>query len=267
MPELPDVEGFRRHAAATSLHKQIVQVRVSEARMLEEISPQSLGRKLNGRQFERTLRHGKYLLLDTGDGYLVLHFGMSGSLQMVSGSKLPQYTRVEFHFAGDGCLAYLSRRLLGHIFLVQDRGELVEKKQLGPDALAVDAERFCERFAEKKGSLKTALMDQSLIAGIGNVYSDEILFQLPAHPRTDVHSLDGKDLRKLYNTCQRVLKTTIRHHANPDEMPSGYLLPRRNTNGHCPRCDTPLKKIKVGGRTAVICPRCQRKGETSKKSQ
>lgn len=258
MPELPDVEVFRRHAADTSLNREIERIHVSEKRLLEDISPQGLGRRLKGQQFESTHRHGKYLLLETKNGLLVLHFGMTGDLKFVEDSKqLPEYTRGEFHFTDDGCLACLSRRLLGRIFFVEDVDELIEKKELGPDALDIDAERFCELIRQKKGSLKAALMDQSLLAGIGNVYSDDILFQLRLHPGTDLADLDRDDLKQLYETMQRVLKTAIRHHAHADEMPSDYLLPHREGGGICPRCENKLEKIKVGGRNAVSCPNCQ----------
>lgn len=259
MPELPDVEVFRRHAAATSLHREIGRIHVSEERLLEDISPQGLGRRLIGQQFESTRRHGKYLLLEMKNGLLVLHFGMTGDLKFVEDSKqLPEYTRVEFHFAGGGCLACISRRLLGRILVVEDLDELIEKKELGPDALDIDAERFCELLRQKKGSLKAALMDQSLMAGIGNVYSDEILFQLRLHPGTELAGLDREDLKQLYETTQRVLKTAIRHHAHADEMPKDYLLPHREGDGHCPQCENKLGKIKVSSRSAVHCPNCQR---------
>ncbi|MCH5373117.1 MAG: hypothetical protein JJ992_04020, partial [Planctomycetes bacterium] len=87
--------------------------------------------------------------------------------------------------------------------------------------------------------------------------SDEILFQLRRHPKVDVQSLDRKALTKLYNACQCVLKTAIHHHADPDRMPAECLLPHREGDGHCPRCGTELTKLKVSGRSAVICPNCQ----------
>lgn len=258
MPELPDVEVFRRHAATTSLHHAVERIHISEERLLEDTSPQALGRRLKGQQFERAHRHGKYLLLEMNDGSLVLHFGMTGYLRFADDSKsLPEYTRGEFYFVGSGCLAYVSQRLLGRIFVVEGVDELLERKQLGPDALEVDADRFCGLLDQKKGSVKSALMDQSLVAGIGNVYSDDVLFQLDLHPAADLADLDKDDLKQIFDVTQRVLTTAIRHRARPEQMPSDFLLPHREGDGRCPRCGTKLAKVKVGGRRAVYCPNCQ----------
>lgn len=260
MPELPDVENFRRRAAASSLHHKIERVQISKERILEGTSPQGAGRKLKGKTFERTERHGKYLLLLMNDDCLVLHFGMTGDLQFVKDDdSLPKYTCAEFHFADGGSLAYVSRRLLGRIFFVKDLEDLQQMKQLGPDALKVSAKEFQQRIGDKQGSVKSALMDQSLIAGLGNVYSDEILFQQRIHPGAKMNQLDQKEIGRLYRTCQRVLETTIKHHAEPKEMPSGYLLPHRAGDFKCPRCKGDLDKFEVGGRRAIYCPNCQSK--------
>lgn len=266
MPELPDVEVFRRHVAATSLHQTIDRTSIEDDRVLEDVTPQALQRRLKHAQFETTRRHGKYLLIELADadaqGWLVLHFGMTGRPQHLKGGRAPpEHTRVLIEFAADEeRLAYVSMRMLGKVLLVRDPEELAERKQLGPDALLIGREEFLRRLAKHRGSLKSALMNQSLIAGIGNVYSDEILFQMRLHPSTKLAVLKDDQRKDLYRVMQRVLKTAIRHHVAPDELPSGYLLPHREGDGKCPECGGRLEKVQVSSRNAVYCPHCQRNG-------
>jgi formamidopyrimidine-DNA glycosylase len=266
MPELPDVEVFRRHVAATSLHQTIDRTSIEDQRVLKDVTPQTLQRRLKHAQFETTRRHGKYLLIELANaepqGWLVLHFGMTGRPQYLTGERAPpEHTRILLEFAGGERLAYVSMRILGKVLLVRGPEELAERKQLGPDALLIGREEFLRRLGEHRGSLKSALMNQSLIAGIGNVYSDEILFQMRLHPSTKLAALNDKQRKDLYRVMQRVLKTAIRHHVAADELPSSYLLPHRDSDGKCPECGGNLEKFHVGGRHAVYCPNCQRKGD------
>lgn len=260
MPELPDVEVFRRHVAATSLHRRIERTSLTEPRLLEDVTPQLLARRLKHAEFRSTRRHGKYLLIELAgaEDWLVLHFGMTGRPQFLKrGRPPPEYTRVLFEFSDGSRLAYQSLRLLGKVLLTDSPQQLIASKDLGPDALEIDRGPFTRRLAEKRGMIKSALMDQSTIAGLGNVYSDEILFQTGMHPATPAPSLDDDQRRELYRVMRRVLKTTIRHHAHPDELPRGYLLPHREGDGVCPQCGGKLTRIKISGRTAVVCARCQ----------
>jgi len=136
---------------------------------------------------------------------------------------------------------------------------VVQREKLGPDALDAwwTAERFAERFAEHRGTLKSALMKQSLIAGIGNIYSDEILFQCGLPPKTALDELDADGLRKVRRTLRRVLRTATKAHQAPRSIPHTYLLHRRSEDGVCPRCGTELATVNVSGRTSYYCPRCQ----------
>jgi len=135
-------------------------------------------------------------------------------------------------------------------------------EKLGPDAMAdeVDRERFIELLQGRRGAIKSTLMNQSILAGIGNVYSDEILFQAGIHPETPVDDLNAADLGRLYTTMRRVLRVTTEKQADIDRFPDGYLLPKRD-EGVCPKCRGDLQTLKVGGRTTVFCGRCQSRGK------
>jgi len=260
LPELPDVEVYRRYLDATSLHSPVSGVEIPSPEVLRGTTPQGLGRALKGRSFEETRRHGKYLFVQLGDEdrYLVLHFGMTGQLAYTAaGGPPPEYTACRFRFDDGGCLAYVSPRKLGRVAVTGSLSGFIEEHELGPDALSLSKREF-RRLAEgRRGSVKSFLMNQEVIAGIGNVYSDEILFQAGIHPRSAVNDLDATDLDALRRAIRKVLRQAIAAGAEPREMPDSFLLPRRHEEGHCPRCGAPLRHITVSGRTAWFCPDCQ----------
>src|SRR6266436_10198670 len=178
MPELPDVEIFKRYFDATSLHQRIIGVDVRSAYVLKAVSGRELARRLKGRCFESSRRHGKHLFVRTdGDLWLRLHFGMTGSLRYFKDEeKAPPHTRVLFLFAGDYRLAFDDQRKFGEVGLIKNVDEFLKKRVLGPDALDVDLVEFKKMFTKHRGAVKSILMNQTLIAGIGNIYADEILF-------------------------------------------------------------------------------------------
>jgi formamidopyrimidine-DNA glycosylase len=263
MPELPDVEVFRKYFNSTSLHQEIREVKVLNRRMLKGISAPKLKSTLGGQSFRSTARHGKYLFAELKNGsWLVLHFGMTGFLKYFRHTdKEPPHDRLLLTFSNGYHLAYDCQRKLGEIGLVDDKERFVRERDLGPDALAPDFNlaAFKETFSRaKRSSVKSAFMNQKLTAGIGNVYSDEILFQTKIHPRTKVKNLAEKQLEKLFREMKKVLQTAIQCQATPERFPGSYIIPHRRRNGKCPRCSRQLERKKISGRSAYYCPRCQR---------
>lgn len=265
MPELPDVEIFKRILDKKALRKRISRVAVSDARILGRLSPKTLERRLAGAELVASRRHGKHLLarVDKG-GWLTLHFGMSGGLNaLAAGEEEPPFTRVRLDFAGDGALAYTNKRMIGRVGFVEDAEDFIAQEKLGPDALDphFDLPTFKRAVAGSKRDAKSVLMDQELLAGIGNIYSDEILFQAGIHPKSRIDSLAPRHLEVLHKTMRRVLESAVAHGAGSEErterMPKGSLLPERKKGGRCPRCGGALAVLKLGGRTAYCCERCQ----------
>src|SRR6266705_5559177 len=169
MPELPDVETFKRYLDAISLHQRIIGVDVRSAYVLKGISARELARRLQARCFESSCRHGNHLFVRAdGDLWLRLHFGMSGSLQYFKHEEqTPKHTRVLFVFANAHCLAFEDQRKFGEIGLIADVNEFLKKRALGPDALDVGLSEFKDILAKHHGAVKSILMNQKLIAGIG----------------------------------------------------------------------------------------------------
>jgi len=265
MPELPDVELCKRHLDTTCLGRTIRQVAVGDARILGGISAAELARRLKGARIIGSRRHGKHLLVDLGSpGWLTLHFGMNGSLKhFTDGEDDPPYDRVRFDFADGHHLAYVNPRLLGRVGLAPDADAFVAAEGLGPDALGprFDLAAFEQALAGRKRDVKSLLMDQEVVAGIGNIYSDEILFQARINPRTRCDRLDAGARQHLLGRIKAVLETAITSGAGAeglvDRLPGSFLIPHRGKGGRCPRCGGEIASAKFSGRTAYYCPRCQ----------
>ncbi len=260
MPELPDVEVYRQYLEATSLHQRVERVHVESPALLTGTNPQGLGRALHRKSLKTTHRHGKYLFAGLSGGrWLVLHFGMSGELQYFRGGQeqSPDYTRCLVSFGNGFNLAYVAPRKLGLIGLVDSPRSLVKERKLGPDALELGQQAFRELAVGRRGTVKSWIMDQHSIAGIGNIYSDEILFQAKLHPKRLVADLDEATVMRLYDAMRHVLESAVKAGADPGRMPAAFLLPRREAESRCPKCGSALKSMQVAGRSAWYCPRCQ----------
>ena len=270
MPELPDVEGFKEVLVKHALRKTIDVVTVQDRRILGDLSVPGFTRRLTGARLTSARRHGKYLLaaIDRG-GWLVLHFGMSGALAFVaSGAAEPAFTRVRFDFAKagakGGALAYTNKRMIGRVSLSDGADDFIAQEKLGPDALdphfGVGA--FAAALAGTTRNVKSVLMDQEIVAGIGNIFSDEILFQARIDPALRADQLKSTEMNRLHAAMRQVLQEAVARGAGAEgfieRMPKGALLPERKKGGHCPRCGSPLKILKLAGRTAYCCPHCQK---------
>jgi len=259
MPELPDVEVFKQYLDATSLHQRIEKVRILAPEMLKGVTVERLKGALEGQVFESSRRHGKYLFVSLNSGIpLVLHFGMTGFLAYFKDmDKGPPHERLLVAFSNGYHLAYDCQRKLGEVTLAESVESFLKERRLGADALEVDLGSFKAALSGTRASVKSALMDQKLIAGIGNIYSDEILFQAGIHPQKRASQLDESTLEGLFQAMKEVLAATIACRADPGRFPEGYLIPHRRTDRICPKCGTGIETAKVSGRTAYFCPQCQ----------
>lgn len=263
MPELPDVAVFKQYIAATAFHKNIDRVEVPGEEMLEEVSVSQIKQSLNHAALLDGRRHGKYLFLQTSKGaWLVLHFGMTGFLKYFKDPvQQPYHTRLLLGLANGYHLAYDCQRKLGLITLTQDPDSFIKESELGPDALDpdLDADRFEQVIKGTTATIKSTLMNQNLIAGMGNIYSDEILFQAGIHPATKSKDLSKDEIKRLYSEKDHVLKAAITARADPKQFPDSFIILHRRSDRICPKCSGALDKAKVGGRTAYFCPKCQKR--------
>lgn len=259
MPELPDIETFKHYLDDTSLRQKITSTTVTKARILEGVSSAQLARALKHSIFCATRRHGKYLAVALEDGrQLVLHFGMTGYLQYVQADEPDsRYARLIVTFDNGHRLDYDNKRMLGRVRLVDDFDRLIETLELGPDALAISAKDFDERLGAHTGAIKSTLMNQAIVAGLGNTYTDEILFQARIHPATPVGLLSGAERKTIYRMMLKVLHKAIEVETERARLPRSYITPHRRAGAPCPRRNGTIHQTRVGGRSAYYCPSCQ----------
>jgi formamidopyrimidine-DNA glycosylase len=259
MPELPDVAVFGRYIEDTCGGQRIEDVEVNEPKVLQGISKKDFRRQCIDNRIEQVDRHGKNLFLVLKkNGVITMHFGMTGRPEYFTRDDAePEYSAILFHFTNSHSLAYTSVRKIGRVGIVAEPSEYIKEHIKGIDALEIDRDRFAERIHSSRGVIKTTLMNQDSIAGIGNIYSDEILFNARIHPQKKASSLTDRQIDSLYDTARTVLYTAIERDAEPKKLPRTYLLRHRTENANCPRCKSQIRKISISGRSAYFCPHCQ----------
>jgi formamidopyrimidine-DNA glycosylase len=278
--ELPEVEVVRR-----DLEKDVVGRKVSEAEVRPSKNAMRVIRRhgkrreftdrLVGRKFTKAERRGKYVLLhlDNGD-VLVVHFGMSG--QFVRGNKrvpLPPHTHVVITFQQGGDLRFVDPRTFGEMFVTaaDELGKVKELQHIAIDPLdhVFTWNAFGAALAERAAKMKQLLMDQKFISGLGNIYSDEVLFAAGLRYDRLSDSLSSQEVRRLYRAMQEVLQDAIRFRGTtlddeayldlfgkPGEFQNELKVYGR-TGLPCRRCRTPIQAVKISGRNAYFCPQCQ----------
>jgi formamidopyrimidine-DNA glycosylase len=258
MPELPEVETFKRYFDSTSLNQVIQNVTVNDDRVLL-VSEILFKESLIGGEFENTIRHGKYFLAQINSKYLVFHFGMTGDLVYYSSKDPePKYGKVIFQFDNGHSLAYISSRMFGKLDIVASLEELRKKKKLGPDAFKMNYQEFIEAIKKRTAIMKSALLNQSIISGVGNIYSDEILFRSGIHPKRKINSLNEVELEKLFKNTKDILSYGIEKKGELELYSDSFLIPHRAKEEHCPNCGNSIERYEISGRHGFFCNKCQK---------
>ncbi|MGA9589931.1 MAG: DNA-formamidopyrimidine glycosylase family protein [Salegentibacter sp.] len=259
MPELPEIALYTKYAEGTALNKEIAKISFPNGKKLLQVSEDDCKKALLHKEFSSTDRLGKYLFLNTDKGKcLVLHFGMTGKLESYQHEEHPKNSEMIIEFKDSSKLSFVCRRKLGKIFLAEGKEEFQKEHELGPDALNLNWTDFKKLLQDKRGSIKGALMDQHLLAGLGNVYSDEILYQCGIHPKSKVEKLNEAEKKEIHKQMGKVLKMAIKEEGQRSEFPEDYLTPHRKEGEDCPKCTGKIEMIKVSGRSTYFCPKCQK---------
>ncbi len=271
MPELPEVETYRRFLTELALEIPIADVRVLDAHVLTVPAP-TLRAALIGQRITATRRVGKnlFLLLSAPPGTaLTLHFGMTGDVAAYRDDvDRPRFVRVELVLTGGLRVGFVDPRKFGRVGLTADVAGFLKTKQIGPDALDdLTLQHLITALARRpRALLKTALLDQRLCAGLGNWIVDEVLFQARLHPARRNASLTPAEGARLYDAIGDVLRTAVRAEARYRDFPVDFLIHAREwedapvgaSTTHCPRHPAErIQKHYVGGRATYWCARCQ----------
>lgn len=258
MPELPDVEGFLE-PARRARGRTVAGVRVPDRAYVRNRTSATLGRALRGARLGPARRHGKWLLLPAGErSQLLVHFGMTGSLEWLAGAggaELHSHDRVVLALDGGAELRVRDQRRFGGVWLARSERERDEVTgPLGPDARGLSDDALRARLEGRRGAIKAALMDQKVVAGVGNLLADEVLWRARTPPKAAAREVDAA---RLAAALRDTIEAAIPHGLVP--RADGWLTAVRDEDDpRCPRCATKLGHGRVGQRATAWCPRCQR---------
>jgi formamidopyrimidine-DNA glycosylase len=276
MPELPEVETVRRSLEPNLINKKIADVKVNLPKLIKIPSgdEETFKTNLTGRQFKTIKRRGKYLLFYLDQGWvLVIHLRMTGRLIYLD-KHLPveKHTHFIFYLDDGTQLRFHDVRQFGLIYLVkeEDLDTIGGLKTMGPEPLSADFTYQCFKTSlnGKKQRAKAFLLDQRCVAGIGNIYADEILFQAGIHPDRRVDTLRDDEKEALWRAIKDRLQAGVDHRGTSIKDyvdgfgQAGSFQHQLQVYGKygqpCPKCGTTIERIKTGGRTTSFCPKCQR---------
>jgi len=267
MPELPEVETIKNELSPSVVGQSFTQVAILDIELLCGASAEEVRRGLIGQKVESLERRGKYLIFHLSNGRsLIMHLRMTGVL-LLDPRGVDRYARAVFHFSNGHHLVFSDRRRLGLIWLVDDADTVVGK--LGPEPLD---EIFTpgilgQRLNRHHIPVKAALLDQCIVAGIGNMYADEALFAARIHPLRKADALSPEEVRTLHNCIRRVLGAGI---GSKGASVDSYVRPEgelgtahfdfkvAHKGGEpCPICGSTIERVLVQNRGTCFCPICQ----------
>ncbi len=271
MPELPEVEYVARQLRATLIGRRIVAAHVLWARSIQGMDPAEFEARVRDRTVVEVGRRAKYLLLRLDDNHLlIVHRRMSGNLVFAGHDDDEPYVRVAFDLDDGRRLLYTDPRKFGRLALVAP-DELPDAfAALGPEPLeeSFTADALAARLAGKQRAIKAVLLDQSVVAGLGNIYADESLHRAGIHPLRRADSLSEAEVAALRDAIQVTLLTGIEHGGttfgrhrdvyNEAGRNLEHVEVYRRTGEPCLRCGTPITRIVVAQRGTHFCPNCQR---------
>lgn len=278
VPELPEVETIKCGLEAEILGLGIVSVQVLRPASVGFPSPGKFSAGLRGKSFASISRRGKYLLIKLSpEGLLVVHLRMSGRLlAMAKGQRKSNHVRIRFQLTAGKELVFEDMRVFGRIWYIGP-GKKVEEVvsglgDLGPEPLSdeFDSTYLLRCLNKRSGPIKAALLDQSLLAGVGNIYADESLFLSGIHPGRSARSLKERELENLIFNIRAVLRkaierggSTLRDYVGATGVNGNYqhqALVYGRAGKPCRECQFAIEKLKIAGRSSHFCPRCQPKG-------
>ncbi len=264
MPELPEVETIARNLRPSLVGRQVLSVGLFWPRTLATPAMDEFHQRMSGQRIQALTRRAKYLHLVLSDGHLLIHLRMSGDL-LLRPSPCPPAPHDRLHLALDSgeTLAFNDTRKFGRVWLVDDPHQVLGG--LGPEPFAEDftPEAFYALLQARRRQLKPLLLDQSFLAGLGNIYTDEALHLSGLHPLRQSDTINQEQARKLFASIRAVLQAGIENNgASIDWVYRGgnfqNLFRVYGRAGQpCPLCAAPVERILVGQRSTHFCPRCQ----------
>lgn len=272
MPELPEVETIKETLKPSVLHKTIKKVTIYWERIIQYPEPDRFSALLQSQEILDMKRRGKYLLFYLTDDVLISHLRMEGKYGLYKkGDPIDAHTHVIFRFTDDTELRYKDVRKFGtmHLYRKGTEFHLPPLHHLGPEPFSssFNGNHLYERFQKTERVVKNVLLDQRIVAGLGNIYVDEVLYRCSIHPNTKARNLSFEQCETLAEETKTTLReainaggTTIRTYVNTHGDIGLFqlnLYVYGQEGKSCKQCGVPIEKIKVGGRGTHFCPGCQ----------
>lgn len=272
MPEIAEVETVRNTLKKRILHKKIKKVEVYYEPMIES-NIDAFKKNLVGASFIDIKRRGKWLIFETEKYYLLSHLRMEGKYFIKDKQEIKdKHEHVIFTFIDDTTLRYADTRKFGRMNLILkteiDNTECIKKQGLEPGDKKLTADYLLKKFEKKQLPIKTVLLDQTIISGLGNIYANEVLFAAGINPLTKACNLTKEDCERIVKSAEEIIKeainmggTTIRSYTSSLGVTGKFqqnLKVHKREKEKCLVCGTAIENIKVGGRSTYFCPNCQK---------
>lgn len=250
MPELPEVNTFQVYFNQHALHQEIQKVSVADAKIIRNVSGATFKKRLTGRTFTGSYRRGKYLFANLDNGHhLLLHFGMTGDLAYYHDPQdRPKHERFAFTFADGAHLGFDCPRKFARILYLDDLEEYLRETQLGEDAQRIEEADFLAKMKGRKVSIKGFLLNQKLLAGVGNLYADEICYQCRIHPASSVAALPLRKRKQVFAKMKNILQTAVERKAHYKAYPENWFWEWRKEGAFGPG-GHPVVHSTVAGRS------------------
>ncbi len=264
MPELPEVETTVRRLREPCVGQRIVDVTIHWARHISTPSPKQFRQRIRDQKIESITRRAKYLIFNLESSFLLIHLKMSGRLEVVdAATPRNKHDHTIFHFANGREMRFNDTRKFGKVYLVDDVDDVTG--HLGPEPLeeSFTTKRLGEILHAHHKPMKTFLLDQTLLAGVGNIYADESLHRAKIHPQRYSNSLKPDDVKKLWRSIRHTLNLAIKHNGSSID----WVYPQGEHQNHfrvydradepCYTCGRSIRRIVMGGRSTHFCSGCQ----------
>ena len=274
MPELPEVETVVRGLRAGALGDRIESVWIGSRHQPLKSHPAEIASTLENSTIQAVRRAGKHIIIDLvrspgprsaerPDAHWIVHLGMTGQLVIARpGSEVPRHTHLIARLASGRELRFTDPRMFGKLAVTRDFDPG------GSEPLDITLDQFVPLFRRRKTPIKSALLNQQLLRGVGNIYADEALFRAGVRPRRRAASLTRQELQRLHHSVQKVLQeaiaaggSSVNDYVGATGEPGFFQLQHRvygREGQPCRKCKTPIKRVVIGGRSSHYCPKCQK---------
>ena len=254
MPELPEVNTVQKLFDAQVAGQQIISVDVSDDHIIRNLTGDSFTEKLTGQSVTGSYRQGKYLFAQLKTGHVVLlHLGMTGDLVYYDDPvDRPRHERFHWRLSNGQNLGFDDPRKFGRILYLEDLKGYLEEIKLGPDAMRISEQEFLNKMEGRKTRIKVFLLDQSILAGVGNLYADELCYQCKVHPASLISAIPKRKRKELYHKLQEILTFACEHDAYYGVYPENWFWKWREVGTRNPNGRGTVAMTKIGGRSTYF---------------